>query len=127
MNETTIYDAATGLVRRTYVGPNPEAQLQPGEALVPGLLPLAGCRIDLATGQPVHFAPPSPPGMQWDAASGMHVPTEQERARRETMRQIAQLETRQARALREAALGQPGAAARLQAIDDEIATLRGQL
>lgn len=43
------------------------------------------------------------------------------------MRQIAALESRQPRALRELALGQPGALERLQDIDDQIAELRKAL
>jgi hypothetical protein len=47
--------------------------------------------------------------------------------RRHVVTQIAAIEARQARAVREAALGQPGAAQRLQDIDDQITTLREQL
>lgn len=41
--------------------------------------------------------------------------------------QIATIEARQSRAVRESLLGVDGAAARLQALEDEISTLRGQL
>lgn len=44
-----------------------------------------------------------------------------------TYRAIRELEVKSQRALREHALGDPNALARLQAIDDQIAALRKQL
>jgi hypothetical protein len=46
---------------------------------------------------------------------------------RPTLKKIAHEESKQARSIREAVLGQPGAVARLQAIDDKIAALRARL
>lgn len=47
--------------------------------------------------------------------------------RRHALAEIDALERRQLRAMRELALGQPGAIERLQAIDDEITALRATL
>lgn len=46
---------------------------------------------------------------------------------RPTLKKIAHEESKQARSIREAVLGQPGAVARLQAIEDKIAALRARL
>lgn len=46
---------------------------------------------------------------------------------RPTLKKIAHEESKQARSIREAVLGQPGAVARLQAIEDKIAALRAML
>jgi hypothetical protein len=122
----TVYEAASGRVLRRVDGEAP--RLAEGEAAYAGALPLFGCRINPANGAPEFFEPPSAgPDLAWNALEHKFEPTAAAVRRAMVVAQIADLEARQARAIREAALDQPGARARLQDIDNQIAQLRKDL
>ena len=124
MADVTIYDAASGRLLRTYSGPLPELQAGAGEAVYPALLDLQRQCIDLATGEPAEYVPPRPePGAKWDAQAWRWETRADRNAPR--LRDIAQAESRQHRALREAVL--TGDKPRLQEIEAEIAALRAKL
>lgn len=133
MTACTIYEAATGRVLRTVSGSADLAlsQLADGELAYPAELPLIGCRINLETGEPEEFVPASPmPSHEWSTEERRFVPKDSALRRDAAALRIRDLESRQARALREHLLGIGDAAdlqQRLQAIDDEIATLRADL
>jgi hypothetical protein len=89
-------------------------------------------RIDIASGVVIDYQPPRPsPDREWNAESKRWQlnATAQAKvdARTQSLAHIAHLEAAQHRAIREAALGQPDAIARLQAIDAEIVSLRPAL
>jgi hypothetical protein len=65
------------------------------------------------------------PGLTWEDAPAPPPPTKDQQ-RGAVDYQIERLEAKQARPIREATLGKPGATARLQAIEDQIATLRAE-
>ena len=71
-------------------------------------------RLDIETGLLVPFAPPAPAANPYAEA-------------RVVVGAMIAIEARQARVIRECALGQPGAVERLQAMEDEIAALRATL
>lgn len=126
----TVYDTATGALLRTFDGPAQwlELQLAAGEAVYDGALALHCTRIDVATGAAVEFEPPAPSAdHEWDAARRVHVLTEKGLKKRRAEADILGIERRQARALREFALGKAGARERLQQLDDEIAEKRKDL
>jgi hypothetical protein len=132
MTTVTIYAVSDGRLLRAYSGPEPHNQLRAGEALVEAELPLRGCRIDTATGQPVYFDPVAPsPNLEWDPALQRFKQTAASRQREDALAQIAALEAQQARAIREHAIGRGGTPAelkqRLEDIDDAITTLRATL
>jgi hypothetical protein len=134
MKAFTVYDAATGRLLRVVRGQDIDADSQAlaGEAVYDGALPLQGCRIDLATGQPEYFTPPAPDADHvWNAERGAFLISAAGERRREARSRIEALEKQQARALREHAIGRGGTPAelrkRLEDIDDQITALRAQL
>lgn len=89
-------------------------------------------RVNLETGQLVWYQPAQPsPDHEWneDDKRWQLTPAASDRIHRRAIAisRIASLETAQHRVVREHALGLSGAVARLQAIDDEIASLRSHL
>jgi hypothetical protein len=86
-------------------------------------------RVDVATGQVVDHIPPQPSeDHEWNSISRCWQlrpeVTARHQARKAALRRITELELKALRALREHALGKPGAHDRLAAIDTEIAELR---
>jgi hypothetical protein len=89
-------------------------------------------RIDLASGQVVDYQPPQPSSdHEWNATTKRwqlrQAVADALAARRTALIAIAALERSGVRALRELALGQPGAADRLKSIDEAIAAQRLKL
>ena len=123
----SLYDPATLELTGTTLSVPPQLlaiNTPPGVAAIEGRPP-AGCRYvrARADGEGVEFAvarrPPRPSQQHnWDDYAGW-VDSES-RGLEARHRAIARLEAGTLRALREHALGLPGAAARLQAIDDDI-------
>jgi hypothetical protein len=134
MKTITIIDRATGLPRRIFSGPEHafEMQLADDEFYVDGALPLLAARVDPDT-LAVQTIQPTPPSADFelDALTGTFRPTEAARVRADAVGKIRDLEARQARAIREHAIGRGGTPAqlkkRLEDIDDEIIALRAQL
>lgn len=89
-------------------------------------------QVDIASGAIIDYQPP-PPSIDhdWNADTKRWQLSAAAQAKLDAHGHatacIAQLEAAQHRAIREAALGQAGAVARLQAIDAEIASLRPAL
>jgi len=135
MSGVTIYDKTSGALLRTFDGPAGLLllQLAESEAVFDGLLPLADCRINVATGMPMYFEPPAPsPDHVWDAGRQSHTLTAEGMKRRQVRGEILMLEASQARALRELALAASPSIAttardRLTEIDAAIAAKRGEL
>jgi len=129
----SFYNPETGeFLRRTFRGP-----ARALEANTPvGFLPWEGKvnpeanKVDLVTGALVAWQSPQPSlDHEWTGA-GWKV-SDQARAvrtrRAEALGKIKALESRQPRVLRELALGDDQARARLQAIEEEIQKLRSDL
>jgi len=86
-------------------------------------------RVDVTTGQIIDQLPPAPsPDHEWSSASRRWQLNPQVLARQQAqhnaLARIRQLEVKGMRALREHALGKPGAKHRLNSIDQQIAQLR---
>ena len=86
-------------------------------------------RMDVATGKVIDHLPPQPSAdNEWSAISRRWQLrpeiTAKQQARTAALARITELELKALRALREHALGKPGAQARLEAIDTEIGQLR---
>jgi hypothetical protein len=86
-------------------------------------------RVDVATGKVVDHIPPQPSDdHEWNAISRKWQIkpeiTARQQARKLALARITELELKALRALREHALGKPGAQERLGAIDTEISQLR---
>lgn len=132
MTGWSIYSLATGEILRTYQGPQRmlAQQYNPSvEGAVDGVFDGRAFRVRLETGQPEPYRPPQPePDAIWDDVLLAWTPPAavQEAAaiRTRALAQIRVLEGRQARAVREAALGHPGALERLAAIDAQIEEMR---
>jgi hypothetical protein len=89
-------------------------------------------RMNVATGEIEDYRPPAPSSEhEWNSTSRRWRPNQALAARinahTTALMRIAQLEASQQRPLREAALGDASAIARLQGIEDEIASLRARL
>ena len=89
-------------------------------------------RVDVATGKVVDHIPPQPSAdHEWNSISRRWQLrpeiTAKQQARQAALGRITELELKALRALREHALGKPGAHARLAAIDTEISALREAL
>lgn len=89
-------------------------------------------RVDIATGKVIDHLPPQPSAdHEWSAISRRWQlrpeVTARQQARTQALARITQLELKALRALREHALGKPGAQERLKAIDTEITALRDVL
>lgn len=134
MKALTIYKAATGAIVRRIFGAGVDAQGQcgPDEKCYEGALPLEGCRINLETGEPELFTPASPGSeVEWNDDAKTFLLTPAAVQRNETKAAIRELESSQARAIREHAIGRAGTPAelrkRLEDIDDQITELRKAL
>jgi hypothetical protein len=89
-------------------------------------------RVDVATGKVVDHIPPGPSeDHEWNSISRRWQLrpeiTAKQQARQAALGRITELELKALRALREHALGKPGAHERLAAIDTEISALREAL
>jgi len=130
------YDAATGIFQGHRVVASSEEILQAnvpeGHILHIGEVDHLSQRMDIATSTIVDHQPPQPTAAhEWDevakrwklsdAAAARHA------AHTAALAGIAELEHSQHRAIREAALGLPGAVERLNEIDNKIAALRGDI
>jgi hypothetical protein len=86
-------------------------------------------RVDVATGKVIDHIPPQPSAdHEWSAISRRWQlrpeVTAKQQARSAALARITELELKALRALREHALGKPGAQDRLKAIDTQIGELR---
>jgi hypothetical protein len=89
-------------------------------------------RVDVATGKVIDHIPPKPSDdYEWNGISRRWELrpeiTARQQARKAALGRITELELKALRALREHALGKPGAHERLSAIDTEISDLRALL
>jgi hypothetical protein len=131
----SFYDKTTGMfsgVRYHGLEDHIEVNTPNGHAAAIGAHDHLSKRVDLATGELVDYQPPAPSAdHEWNADTKRWQLTaaaaEKESKRAFALNRIDHLENSQARALRELALGSTEAAARLKAIDDEIASLRSHL
>jgi hypothetical protein len=126
MTAFAIYDETTGEILRTGDVPDALIDLQAGagERVYRGRVDAQRSRIDTDTREPVEYIPPQPEvGATWDAQRWQWVT----RANRNEpiISRIAALESRQARAVREAVL--TGNKAALQQIEAQIEVLRNTL
>lgn len=136
MRTWSFYDQATGQIStRRYRASNDkalESNTPAGCVAIEGQFDNLSQMVDVKTGEVVDYQPPSPgDDFEWNAERRRHVkkPAVLAAERRDKLARsrIAELESGQARAIREHALGDASAAAKLQAIDDEIKTLRTDL
>ena len=132
MKTWSFYDRQTGLLTGcTFTGRKAslDLNLKAGQGAIEGDHDHLSRKVNLDTGELEDYVPPAPDEHHaWNEEQKRWVlkPAVQEaRAKRvQALTQIAQLEARQPRALREMALGHEGATQRLQAIEDQIASLR---
>lgn len=120
MNAVSIYDKATGIIACHFFSSDEstiEANIPPGHAAVEGHHDASRKRVDLETGEIVDYTPPPPSAEELAAA-------ERQAKHQASLMRIAQLEALQARPLREYTLGDSTARDRLEAINNEIASLR---
>lgn len=116
MKHLSFYDPKTGALTGSQFGSNDESALAANAArgaCVEGQHNHRTHRVDLKTGKVIPL-------------ESVHVPSDLER-HHAALDRIRSLEGRQARVVRELLLGDAGAKEGLQAIDDEIAKLRGDL
>lgn len=131
----SFYDPATGVIDGHHFSGSARAvafNTPPGRVCIEGAFDHLSQRVELTTGFVVDFQPPAPDAdHDWDARTRRWILKAAIAARNirheQALGRIAILEGSQARALREAALDQPGAKERLANIDREIATLRAML
>lgn len=138
MRTFSFYHKESGLLNGRTFSSDDDSMLEANFRLHPDHLPIEGAhdhlskRVDVATGEVEEYMPPPPSSdhvwnpetKRWQlsaAAADKIAMNSAARAR------IQQLEASQHRRIREHALGKPGAFEALQAIDDEISSLRGQL
>lgn len=133
MNKTFhFYDPATGLFSgRSYSGPEDGLidNTPVGLSSIEGDVDHASQRVNLATGEIEDYQPPSPGAdFAWEAQSKRWALTDRAaraaHKRAKAKASIEALEKSQGRALRELALGKPGASDRLAEIDAAITILR---
>lgn len=134
MSTWAIYDEKTGRIVSHFTGPQSQlaANLPAGHAAKDGRFDPLCQRVNTESGEIEDYQPPQPDAdHEWHAESKRWVLSEAASARRMRIQharaRITQLENSQHRAIRETALGDPDAAARLKAIDQEIAQLRADL
>lgn len=134
MKVWSLYREDTGeLSTKTYSGPDSWKPAEhTGWAAIEGEYDARSQRVDVATKTVVDWRPDKPSDEHvWnDAARRWQLTVDafnRAEARRVAMARIDELERRQARVLREHALGRAGAAERLAALDDAIATERAKL
>lgn len=137
MNSWSVYNKSTGeLIGQTFSTDEQIATVPTnfpdGHGVIEGLHDHLSKRVDLASGKVVEHMPPAPSADHvWNPETKRWQLTAA--AADKIVRRIAaytrihELEASQHRRLREHALGKPGALEALQAIDDEIFSLRGQL
>jgi len=137
----SFYHKDTGAIHPTKIGVNSvygkqalELNTPADHVAIEGALDHLSQRVDLSGDAPrvVDYQPPQPSSdHEWNAqAKRWQIRpemTERQQRRDAALAEIAQLEAFQARPLREAVLGLPGATERLKALDDQIAALRAQL
>lgn len=133
----SIYDLATGAIVACVTAERGRgAVAPPGCGVVQGRHDGRCRRVNLQTGEVEAFQPEKPDDdHEWDAATEEWKLPQSVVFRRAAIasahRQIADLEARQARAIREHAIGRGGTPAqlkkRLEDIDDQITALRAQL
>lgn len=134
----SVYSKDTGLfVGRTLTGTSLSDELLAmnlgdSEAHIEGHHDHLSRKVDLATGEVVDHQPPTPStDHEWNDATKRWQLQAAAQAkhddRQSALAQIAAIEARQPRAIREAILGYDGAAARLRDIDDQVIALRSKL
>lgn len=137
MKVCSLYDPATGHFTGEIVGGSPKqlaANMPPGLLAIEGRFDRLSQRVDLETGTVVDWQPPAPDGdHEWNPDSKrwvlkIEIAAAIERSRA-ALAEIEKLEGSQARPLRELAIdpSAESAAAKLRAIDEEIAALRRDL
>lgn len=121
MKRYSFFDLSTGLLAAHQYGTSDPADVAlntpPGHGVIDGHHDRSSKRVDITTGELVDYQRPAE-----EIAAQVAIDR-----RSLALSQIAQLEASQHRAVRESALGIAGAAARLTAIDTQIAALRGDL
>ncbi len=130
----SVFDLITGRILCALTLPTDQldANVPPGCGTVPGHIDGTRRRVNPDTGQVEAWQPPPPDANHvWNAdLERWELPASVVARRSErgaVMLQINQLESRQPRALRELALGLPGALERLRDIDNQIIALRANL
>jgi hypothetical protein len=133
----SFYDLNTGrLTGRTFTGLEDHLAINtpPGCATVKGVHDALSKRVDLETGALVDYQPPQPDeDHEWDASTRRWRKradvVEREWRRERARTQIADLERRQSRPMRELQIDPANAEARarLADIDAQITALRGEL
>ncbi len=108
------------------------ANCPPGHKPIEGHFDPLSQRVDVASGAVVDYQPEAPSAdHQWNEQVRRWALTPEAAQRQEKRRAalvaIRQLEESQPRAVREALLGQAGAADRLRSLDERIAALRAQI
>lgn len=137
-----VYDLSTGLFTGASIGADGEfsdavpdwivEQLPDGHHAITGVERSDAQKVDLATGQIIDHVPDQPSAdHEWCEQTRKWV-LKPETAKatannRLALESIATLEAKQPRVLRELALGDSGALAKLKALDDEIAEHRKRL
>jgi hypothetical protein len=133
--ERSIYNLETGLFTSVIIAVHDDlldANTPSGHKTLIGRYDHLSQRVDLATGEVVDYQPPQPSSDdEWNAETKRWqlIAAAADRANRHisASEHIGLLEASQHRALREHALGYPGAVDRLKEIDQEIAALRKDL
>ena len=135
----SFFDSRTGeILKRRFRGTQKAVirNTPAGATAIAGQYDRLSQRVDVATGEVIDYQPPAPSAdHEWRESVNDGRPrwvktaevVQRERADRIARARIAELEAAQPRAIREHALGDESATARLQAIDQEIAALRGDL
>lgn len=130
MRTVSVYRLKDGiLVGQTLESSNAaavETMTPAGCGIVEGVHDHLSKRVDLVTGTVVDYQPPAPDAEhEWNVERRRWLLKPEAAAKERALARIAELESGQNRALREAALGL--GTERLKAIDDEISDLRARL
>jgi len=128
----SIYDSITGRFTGQILNVPADSlylNIPAGCSSVEGTHDYLSKSVDMNSGTIVEFIPPNPSvDCAWDVSTRRWILSDAARnlksAKAAALSAIQILESTQARTVREAALGQPGAVARLQLIDSQIVTLR---
>ena len=131
----SFYERTTGdLHRFHYSGPERGLALNTpaNHVAIEGKFDPRSQRVDLSSGGVIDAIPEAPDAAHiWDSQNRRYVLPDAVRqcmtTNMLTQAGIEALEAKQPRAMRELALGRPGAKERLQKIDDDIAALRAQV
>lgn len=136
MKTYSFYDKATGAIHPTIFSSDDDSQLAnntPADNIaIDGQFDSLSQRVDIATGLVLDYQPPAPSAdHEWNAITKRWQLSAAAQSKidnhNSAITGISSVELRSLRALREWALGMPGAADRLKAIDDEITSLRPQI